>query len=123
MSATGRQTDGFWEYLHRLLDDSRLVIDRPKHSRHPRFPEVVYPLDYGFLEGTTAADGGGIDVWVGSQGQRPLSGVICTVDLQKRDTEVKILLGCTQEEAGTILDFHNENGMRAIWIPCPKERR
>ena len=88
MSAAGRQTDGFWEYLHRLLDDSRLVIDRPKHSRHPRFPEVVYPLDYGFLEGTTAADGGGIDVWVGSQGQRPLSGVICTVDLQKRDTEV-----------------------------------
>ena len=54
----------FWKALDRLAADSRLVIDRPQGSTHPRYPDLVYPFDYGFLENITAMDGGGIDALV-----------------------------------------------------------
>jgi inorganic pyrophosphatase len=121
MSAEVGDPAGFWSCLQRLVDGSRLVIDRPKGSRHPRFPELAYPLDYGFLEGTSAADRGGIDVWIGSRPERGLGGVICTVDLEKRDAELKVLLGCTEEEIRTVLDFHHGSIMRAMAITRPQE--
>ena len=40
--------DDFWQYLERLVAGSRVIIDRPKGSRHPQFPNIVYPLDYGY---------------------------------------------------------------------------
>lgn len=78
----------FWSYLDELVASSKLVIDRPRGSAHPRFPQIVCPLDYGYPEGTSAGDGGGIDVWLGSFGTRDITGVACTVDLCKRDAEV-----------------------------------
>jgi inorganic pyrophosphatase len=83
------------------------VIDRPAGSVHPRYPDYVYPHDYGYLEGTSAADGNGIDVWVGSLAERKLVAVICTVDVVKHDTEVKLLLGGTPQEMRRILAQHN----------------
>ena len=52
----------FWERLDALLAQSRIVIDRPRGSHHPRFPQIVYEIDYGYLDGTTSADGEGVDV-------------------------------------------------------------
>jgi inorganic pyrophosphatase len=50
---------GFWQALEKLVTESELVINRPKGSRHPRYPGLEYPLDYGYLKGTKAMDGGG----------------------------------------------------------------
>lgn len=111
-----RLSESFWDYLEKLVDSSQLKIDRPKGTRHPRYPELIYPFDYGFLEGTVAADGGGIDVWLGASGIHELSGVILTVDMHKRDTEIKLLLGCNAEEIQKILDFQNTNSMRAFLV-------
>ena len=52
-------------------------------------------------------DGSGIDVWVGS-GKKTVDAVICIVDLMKRDSEIKILIGCTEEEKKEIYKTHNE---------------
>ncbi len=112
----------FWDYLDQLVSSQTLVIDRPCGSHHPRFPEVIYPLDYGYLEGTTSGDGGGIDVWRGTSGARHLSAVILTVDLHKRDAEIKFLLGCSEQEIHTILLFHNDNGMRAALVRRPTDQ-
>ena len=116
------QSDSFWRKLDRLVAEHKLVIDRPAGSRHPRYPEMLYPLDYGYLEGTQAMDGDGIDVWIGSVTERPVTAVVCTVDMLKRDAEVKILLGCTPQEAQKILDFHNDDSdwQSAILIERPQ---
>jgi inorganic pyrophosphatase len=116
-------TDGFWKALDRLVAESSIQIDRPKGATHPRYPEFRYPLEYGFLEGTRAADGGGVDVWVGSLPARAVTAVVCTVDLLKRDTEAKLLLGCTHEEAVTILAVHNAGPQAAILVERPLVRR
>ena len=97
----------YWTRLESLAAKSRVVIDRPKGSRHPRFPEMVYPLDYGFLEDTTGNDGAEADIWRGSLTDVAVTGVVCTVDSMKRDSEVKILIGCTPDEIAVIHAFYN----------------
>src|SRR5690349_8189343 len=42
----------------------RIVIDRPLGSRHPRDPELWYPLNYGYVPGTTSGDGAPIDAYL-----------------------------------------------------------
>ena len=37
-----------------------------KGTTHPKFPNFVYQVDYGYLKDTSSMDGAGIDVWVGS---------------------------------------------------------
>lgn len=106
----------FWEYLNHLLVNNRIVVDRPKGSIHPNYDDLVYPLDYGYLEETTTIDGGGIDVWVGSEHHSILKEFVCTVDLNKNDVEIKLLIGCTLGEIQRILDFHNQHSMRAFLI-------
>jgi F420 biosynthesis protein FbiB-like protein len=106
----------FWSYLETLVASSSISIDRPRGSHHPHYPDLTYPLDYGYLEGTHAADGSGVDVWVGSQSSRAVQGVALSVDLRKRDSEVKILIGCTQKEIDAVLEFMNTGEMRATLI-------
>jgi len=104
----------FWEYLQQLVDTSQIVLDRPKGSTHHRFPKDPYPVNYGFLSGTTSLDSGGVDIWVGSLGEKKVVGVTCTVDLLKRDTELKIIYDCTEDEIISIYNFVNIYQMRAL---------
>ena len=114
------QDGDFWAALDQLIASSRLVIDRPKGSAHPRYPDMIYPLDYGYLADTTAMDGGGIDVWAGSEPARGLDAVMVTVDLVKRDAEIKLLIGCTEEEKQLVRRQHNDSeSMKGILIRRP----
>jgi inorganic pyrophosphatase len=106
----------FLDYLQQLVETSLIIIDRPKGSIHHRFPGKAYPVDYGYLDGTTSMDSGGVDIWVGSKGIQQVVGVLCTVDLLKRDTELKILFDCTDLEIQFIHEFVNDNDMRAIYL-------
>ena len=114
----GRE-DGFWRSLDRLVSESAITIDRPKGSTHPRYPDFRYPIDYGYLGGTKAADGNEIDAWRGSLPALTVTAIVCTVDLVKRDTEVKLLVGCTPEEARTILATSNSGLMHGILVERP----
>lgn len=97
----GRMADLF-ATLDSLVESSSIVIDRPRGSTHPRHEEIVYPVDYGYLEGTTAGDGDGIDVFRGTAEGAGVVGVTVSVDLGKRDAEVKVLLDCSPAEIGDI---------------------
>ncbi|MEH2295787.1 inorganic diphosphatase [Nostoc sp.] len=111
----GNSTD-FWFKLDQLVAASNLKIDRPKRASHPRYPSFVYPLDYGYLENTCSGDGNDIDVWIGSLSSQTVTAVILSVDLEKRDTEIKMLLGCTSEENQAMLDIHNTGSQSAILL-------
>lgn len=112
-----RFNEEFWSYLDKLVEKSQIVIDRPKDSTHPIYEEAIYPLDYGYLAGTTSSDGAGIDVWVGEQPEQSIVAIVCTVDLIKRDTEIKILVGCTEDDMRKIVDFLNKgDGMRSFFV-------
>lgn len=111
------QTESFWSALDTLIGESNIIIDRPKNTAHPRYPNFVYPVDYGYLEHTSSMDGGGIDVWLGSDAAQQLDAIICTVDLMKRDSEIKLLIGCTEQEKELVYQTHNQSHyMKGILI-------
>lgn len=106
----------FWSHLDMLVASSEIIIDRPKGSIHPKYPDFIYRVDYGYLKNTTSMDEAGIDVWVGSA-ERKVDAIMCIVDLQKRDSEIKILIGCTEEEKMIVYETHNETKyMKGILI-------
>lgn len=78
---------------------------------------MIYPFDYGFLENTSAGDGDGIDLWIGISKQKVLTGILCTFDTFKRDAEIKLLIGGSQEDIQIIREFNGQ--MRTLYIPNP----
>ena len=50
-----------WHWLGKTVD---VVIDRPMGSAHPRHPDMIYPVNYGFLPGVPGGDGEEQDAYV-----------------------------------------------------------
>ncbi len=111
-----QNNSGFWDALDKMVANSDIVIDRPKGTSHPKYPDFIYRVDYGYLKDTSSMDGAGIDVWVGSNGKK-IDAIMCIVDLMKKDSEIKILIGCTEEEKAIVYETHNETPfMKGILI-------
>ena len=112
----------FWNDLDALVERYRSVVDRPAGSSHPTSPQAIYPLDYGYLDGTRSGDGEGIDVWIGSWGERRVVGVVCAVDGLKDEVEIKLLVGCSPSEIDSIQTFFSQQshmGCR-VWLREPR---
>lgn len=84
---------------------------------HLRYTDFIYKVDYGYLKNTISMDSAGIDIWFGTDSEKQIDTIMCTVDLMKRDPEIKILMGCTEEEKDIVYQTHNETQyMRGILI-------
>ena len=42
----------------------RVIVDRPLGSCHPNYEDLVYPVNYGYVEGIIAPDGEEQDVYI-----------------------------------------------------------
>ena len=42
----------------------RVTIDRPLGSVHPKYPNLVYPIHYGYIPGVLGGDGEELDVYL-----------------------------------------------------------
>ena len=42
----------------------RVIVDRPLGSRHPNHDDIIYSVNYGYVEGIVAPDGEEQDVYV-----------------------------------------------------------
>lgn len=81
----------FEDWADRYVD---VLIDRLLGSRHPRDPEFVYELNYGFVPGTMAPDGEPLDVYV-LGADEPLercSGKVIAVIRRRDDVEDKLVI-------------------------------
>ena len=107
-----RIDESFWRAIDELVKNSEIVIDRPKGTAHPKYPDFIYKVDYGYLKNTTAMDGAGIDIWLGSEKSGQADAIICTVDLLKKDSEIKILISCSEEEKDIVYETHNETSFQ-----------
>jgi inorganic pyrophosphatase len=59
-----KKSDDLWQILEQQIRENGITIDRPKGKPHPRFPDLIYPIDYGYIPHTKSSDGEGIDVFV-----------------------------------------------------------
>ena len=98
----------FWQKLDTLYLSSKLVVDRPRNTCHYKYSNLIYPVDYGYLCDTTGSDQAPIDVFKGSEKSNLVQSVVVSADILKKDCEVKLLIGCSEEEELEILEFLNQ---------------
>ena len=96
-----------WAGWDALITRNGFTIDRPHRSVHPSFPEVVYPIDYGYVNGTRSSDGEEVDVFVGTHAGGGLVGTALTRDRRRGKREFKLLYRCTPEEVYLVHGFLN----------------
>ena len=75
------------------------TIDRPLGSAHPRHPEMIYPINYGYVDGVFAGDGAEQDVYVFGTDQ-PLekyTGKVVAVYHRLNDNEDKWIVSLNGE--------------------------
>ena len=93
----------FWQKIDSLILSTNVVISQEKGSHHAEYLNMVYPVNYGYLEDTDA-----IKVFKGSASRSKVEAVMVVADILKRDLEVKLLWSCTPEEETEILQFINQ---------------
>lgn len=78
-------------WLGRTVD---VTVDRPLGSTHPEHPGLVYPLNYGFVAGTMAADGEPIDAYVLGVDEpvERATGTVVAVVERRDDAEDKLVV-------------------------------
>ena len=90
-------------------------MDRPLGSAHPRYPEMIYPVNYGYVPGVMAGDNSEQDVYVLGP-TKPLTeftGVVIAVIHRFDDCEDKWVAAeqtglYTEEEIREILAFQEK---------------
>lgn len=98
--------------LDHYLDTAvEIKIDRPYNSVHPKHEDMIYPVNYGYIEGTVSGDGDEIDAYIIGV-HEPLEtfkGVVIGIVKRADDNEEKLVVAgryCfTKEEVLSSIDF------------------
>lgn len=98
----------FWQKLDTLFISSKVAINRPKDMASKTYPNLVYPVDYGYLEDTTGSANKEVDVFLGTLEDKRIQSMAIGTDILRKTVEVKLIAGCTDTEKKSILEFLNQ---------------
>ena len=99
----------FWQKVDTLFLSGRVNIEKHKGETHPVYSNMIYPVDYGHLNDTVSITEKGLSVYVGSLKPWSVTSLIVAVDILEKSMDVKMLVGCTEEETSNILHFLNQS--------------
>ena len=104
------------EVLKSYLGKSvKVVIDRPLGSHHPKHPNMIYPVNYGYITDLAAPDGMGQDVYLLGVNE-PVESFECVViaiierldDVEDKLVAVPKGVSYSNEEIEQILHFQEQ---------------
>lgn len=86
------------------------TIDRPLGSAHPDYPDMIYPINYGYVDGILAGDGEEQDVYIlGSKEPLELfEGKVIAIYHRTNDNEDKWIVSIDE------CDYTDEEILEAI---------
>lgn len=95
-----------WAGWEALIAQNGYTLDRPTGTPHPDYPRIIYPIDYGYINGTVATDHQEVDLFAG-RADTGLVGTLLTTDHRKGDREFKLLYNCAPPEIYMVYGFIN----------------
>ena len=111
------------DYSGILGQTVRGTIDRPIGSAHPRHPEMIYPVNYGYINGIFAGDGAEQDVYVlgESEPMTSFTGKVAAVLHRLNDCEDKWIVSVNgvrpdREEILRTIEFQEQYFMGELYI-------
>jgi inorganic pyrophosphatase len=97
----------FWQKVDTLFLSGNLQMMKHKGEVHPTFRNLIYPVDYGKITDTKSAEDG-VSVYAGSEDRDQITAVVVAADILTKELDVKLLVGCTDEETDAVLRFLNQ---------------
>lgn len=98
--------------------------DRPLGSRHPAFPELRYPITYGYAPETVAGDGEPIDAYIvgAAEPVAGFCGVVIALVVRTDDDEDKLVVapmacGFSAVEIERLVKFQDRFLDRRVAVP------
>ena len=92
-----------------------VTVDRPLGSAHPDFPEMIYPVNYGYIEGIMAPDGEEQDAYILGvpQPEKQFTGRIIAIVRRADDVEEKWVVSpegqtFTKQEIADLIRFQEQ---------------
>ena len=98
----------FWQKVDNLYLSSGFKQTRKKGDVHPVFKNLIYPTDYGHVKDTKSISGEGVSVYAGTLSRSKITALVIAADILARELDVKVLVGCTDEEVEAVLRFLNQ---------------
>lgn len=98
----------FWQKVNTLYLSCGFTIVRKKGDHHPQFANLIYPVDYGYINETKSTNGEGLSLYAGTGDRNKISALVIAVDILSREMDVKVLVGCNSEEEESILRYLNQ---------------
>lgn len=98
----------FWQKVDTLFLSSGFTQTRKKGDVHPVFKNLIYPTDYGHLADTQSVSGEGVSVYAGSGNRYAITALVCAADILAKELDIKVLIGCNDEEVESVLRFLNQ---------------
>ena len=107
------QDERYLESLKRLLGKEVTVkVDRALGSAHPKYPDLIYPINYGYIESMIAPDGDPQDAYIlgVAEAVDSLCGVVLAIIVRRNDVESKLIvapkgMSFSDEEILAAVDF------------------
>ncbi len=97
----------FWQKLDTFYFSGEYEVKHKKGDHHSEYPNLVYPVEVGCLEETNG-EHEGVNVYRGSGSMYSITGLVIAVDILGKTLDVKMLVGCSEEEVEEILRFLNQ---------------
>ena len=98
----------FWQKVDTLFLSGNLKMEKKKGEVHSTFGNLIYPTDYGHLVDAKSAGESGVSVYAGSLNRSEISALVIAADILTKELDVKLLIGCSDEEIEDILRFLNQ---------------
>ncbi len=99
--------------MHTIIGKKvKVTVDRPLGSHHPKYPDIVYELNYGYVDGVIAPDGEAQDAYIIGE-DKPIAdfvGVVIAIIKRLDDVEDKWVISdgntdYTKEEIARRVSF------------------
>lgn len=91
----------------------QVVMDRPLGSKHPKYEDMIYPINYGYIPDTLSGDGMEIDAYILGE-DKPLQtfqGLVIALIKRKDDREYKLVVASDRERY-TMEDIRRETAFQ-----------
>lgn len=106
------------DYLGKFV---KVKIDRPLGSRHPNY-HYVYPINYGYIEGTISGDGEELDAYILGEDKalEEFSGRVIAIIHRTNDNDDKLVVAkdgqhYSNEQIKTLTHFQEKWFKSEIW--------
>lgn len=102
----------FWQKLDTLILSLDYKLIRSQGDIHPQYPNLVYPMEYGYLTDPDKEDSIVTRAFRGSLPNKRCDAIIVGIDILQKGMDIKCLIGCSEQEQMACLEFLNQTAFQ-----------